>query len=242
MTERFDVHVVGSGPNGLAAAIRLVQTGRSVCVHELDDAGGGPVELTESGFHHDVCASVLPMALPPRFSMRFSSRTVASIGSNRPPLWSSTRRTRRHAGVASREPQKNSEPIRRTIFVFPDRSSSVFIRWSSTVAPLDCFRRFSWPALAAWSTTRNGLRAERSRRRRPGHSLQALPHSVLPLDRRPSAAIGLMLHYAAHAVGWPIPKGGAASGSRPHRGIRRFVDSSLRPSRTIVGRTRPGAK
>ena len=58
--------VVGSGPNGLAAAIALLQGGVEVEVREAAVwVGGGlhSAELTQPGFVHDVCASVLPLAL-----------------------------------------------------------------------------------------------------------------------------------------------------------------------------------
>ncbi|MCP9489808.1 MAG: FAD-dependent oxidoreductase [Solirubrobacteraceae bacterium MAG38_C4-C5] len=64
-TQRYDAVVVGSGPNGLAAAITLAQRGRSVLVLEAQDRLGGAVateELTLPGFHHDVFSAVHPAA------------------------------------------------------------------------------------------------------------------------------------------------------------------------------------
>src|SRR5690348_10063988 len=61
----FDAIVIGSGPNGLAAAITLAQTGRSVVVYEAEDTIGGgarSAELTLPGFIHDICSCVHPMA------------------------------------------------------------------------------------------------------------------------------------------------------------------------------------
>src|SRR5919204_4534060 len=62
----YDAIVVGSGPNGLAAAIALAGAGRSVCVYEAKDTVGGGMrsaELTLPGFVHDVCSAIHPMAL-----------------------------------------------------------------------------------------------------------------------------------------------------------------------------------
>src|SRR5690606_27433213 len=67
---KYDAVVVGSGPNGLAAAIRLQQAGLQVLLVEGKDTVGGGMrtkELTLPGFKHDVCSAVHPMALASPF-------------------------------------------------------------------------------------------------------------------------------------------------------------------------------
>ncbi|MEN6617288.1 MAG: FAD-dependent oxidoreductase, partial [Syntrophorhabdus sp.] len=66
----FDAVVVGSGPNGLAAAITIARSGRSVLVLEAGETAGGGIrtkELTLPGFRHDVCATVHPLAVASPF-------------------------------------------------------------------------------------------------------------------------------------------------------------------------------
>src|SRR5918993_2494453 len=65
-SQRYDAIIIGSGPNGLAAAITMIHSGRSVAVFEAGDKIGGGMrsaELTLPGFVHDVCSAVYPLAI-----------------------------------------------------------------------------------------------------------------------------------------------------------------------------------
>jgi phytoene dehydrogenase-like protein len=77
---KYDAIVVGSGPNGLAAAITLARAGRSVLVYEANDAIGGGIcseELTLPGFTHDVCSTVQALTVVSPF---FRSFPLAEYG------------------------------------------------------------------------------------------------------------------------------------------------------------------
>ncbi len=78
----YDAIVVGSGPNGLSAAIVLASRGLSVLVREASETIGGgarSLQLTLPGFQHDVCSAVHPMALASPF---FRSLPLADHGLN----------------------------------------------------------------------------------------------------------------------------------------------------------------
>src|SRR5581483_57567 len=66
LVKQYDAVVVGSGPNGLAAAIRLAQAGKRVVVYEANSTIGGgsrSAEITRGGFIHDTCSSIHPLAV-----------------------------------------------------------------------------------------------------------------------------------------------------------------------------------
>jgi len=210
--------VVGSGPNGLSAAITLARAGLPVRVLEAADGLGGGArssELTLPGFLHDLCSAVHPLGAGSPF---FRALPLAEHGLE----W-------------AHPPAPLAHPL--------DDGSAVVLERSldATAAGLGedgrAYRRLlaplagEWDALAAdvlgpprWprrplALLRFGLGAIRSGRGLAesvfrGARARALfagvaAHSTLPLERSPSAAFGLILSAAAHAVGWPLPRGGA---------------------------------
>jgi phytoene dehydrogenase-like protein len=215
--ERFDAIVIGSGPNGLAAAIRLSQKGRRTLVLEAADTPGGGArtqELTLPGFRHDVCSAVHPMAIGSPFfrtldlerhGLRWLQPNVAVAH----PL------DGRRAAAAWRDPVATAHELGEdgpaylsTFRPLIDRAEELF---GDALAPL---RIPDHPVLLA----RLGLTAWRSAtglaNRFQGEPARALiagnaAHAVLPLDSFSSSAIGVMLLVAAHGYGWPVPEGGA---------------------------------
>jgi phytoene dehydrogenase-like protein len=210
--------VIGSGPNGLAAAIELARAGISVTVREAAAEIGGGVrsaELTLPGFVHDSCAAVFPMA-------------IASPCFERYPL---------HAhGLEWIQPDA---PVAHPL----DDGSAVVLERSmdATCANLgsdgEAWRGLFEPLATAWDRLRHDLLAPPRLPRHPlllsrlgwnlfqparalaeasfrGARARALftglaAHSVLPLEDRISGAAGLLMGVTAHTGGWPIPRGGA---------------------------------
>jgi phytoene dehydrogenase-like protein len=239
--------VIGSGPNGLAAAIVLGQAGIEVEVREAAAHLGGAVhteELTLPGFRHDVCAAVQPLAAGSPFFRsldlgvewvhpgapaahplddgtavvleRSLASTVAGLGRDGPayerlvgPLVSA------YDELAPLLLGRLPPPRRRLLRALGATGGRVLARAT----------RF---ALGDASSVACSLfETERARAWLAGHCA----HSGLPLERRPSAGFGLTLAVLGHAVGWPFPRGGAAT----------FTDALVARVRELGGELRTEA-
>jgi phytoene dehydrogenase-like protein len=214
----YDAVVVGSGPNGLAAAVALAQARRSVLVVEAADAVGGGARsaaLTLPGFVHDVCSAVHPMAVASPF---FRSLPLANHGLD----WV-------HPEIPLAHPLDDGTAavLERAVDATASALGADERAYRRLMGPLvtgatglfgDLLGPFRFPGHPL-TQLRFGLRAIRSARGlarswfrgEPARALLAglAAHSVLPLAQSPSAAIALMLGVAGHAVGWPFPRGGA---------------------------------
>jgi phytoene dehydrogenase-like protein len=217
--------VVGSGPNGLAAAIALLQGGLEVEVREAADwVGGGlhSAELTQPGFVHDVCASVLPLAVGSPF-FRTLDLEVEWVHPGAPaahPLddGSAVLLERGLAETASGLGQDGAA-YRRLVGPLVDGWDELAPALLERVPPpprtglraarATGLRGFASAARAALGDARSVAESlfetERARAWFAGHC----GHSMLPLERRPSAGVGLALAVLGHAVGWPLAWGGS---------------------------------
>jgi len=211
--------VIGAGPNGLSAAIELAAAGWEVTVHEANAQLGGAArtaELTLPGFQHDVCSAVHPLAAS---SPCFETYPLANYGlewihPDAPvahPLDDGTAVTIEDsldATCANLGP--DGEAWRRLFEPLADawprlRQDILSPAVHFPAAPF-AFARFGRDAIrSARSLAESRFQGERARALFAGIAA----HAILPLEARPSAAIGLVLGAAAHAVGWPMPKGGA---------------------------------
>jgi phytoene dehydrogenase-like protein len=216
----YDAIVVGAGPNGLAAAIVLAQAGRSVLVREANSSIGGGARseaLTLPGFTHDVCSAIHPFSLA---SPLFNRLPLAQHGLQwiQPPvplahplddgsavlLERSTAATGRWLGEDAAAWQRLMDPfVSRWRHLFADALGPL----KPPRHPLLLARFGMLGLLPTTWLARMAFRGTRARALFAGIA----GHATLSLRRPPSAAFGLMLGIAGHAVGWPLPRGGAQS-------------------------------
>lgn len=252
---KLDAVVVGAGPNGLAAAVELASNGRSVLVLEANDVVGGAARteaLTLQGFVHDVGSAVYPLGIGSPF---LSSLPLHDHGLE----WAHAEIPLAHPLDGGRAVLLERDVVATARALGADgpayrRLVEPLVRMWPTLADLVLgtpFRLPNDPVLAA----RFGLRALRSTtslaRRFEGEAVRALlagnaAHSGLPLEHAPSAAIGLVLMVAGHAVGWPVARGGAGAitralasyleslGGTIETGVRVAALADLPPARAVL--------
>jgi phytoene dehydrogenase-like protein len=213
-----DAIVVGAGPNGLAAAIELARAGLSVRVLEAADTVGGgarSAELTLPGFVHDVCSAIHPLGVASPF---LRTLPLAEYGVE----WIEPSAALAHpfddgtAALLERSPEAAAPTLgdddRRWRRLFAPLVRDADGLFEDVLAPLHMpahpFALAGFSVRAAPPATllaRLCFRGERAR----GLFAGLAAHSMLPLERPPSAAFGLTLGLLGHAVGWPLARGGS---------------------------------
>ncbi|TMC37478.1 MAG: NAD(P)/FAD-dependent oxidoreductase [Chloroflexi bacterium] len=215
MAERFDAVVVGSGPNGLAAAITIAEAGRSVLVLERHAAPGGGLrteELLEHGFRHDVCSTI--MAFPPLlpFFAPLHLELVTPPAPMAHPFDDGTAllADRSVTHTASRL-RGDGAAYRRLISPLvermPDLLDMILRPPRPPRHPL-LLARFGAPGLLSALTLAGIFFQGREAR---ALLAGAAAHSLLALDEAGTGAVGMLMLASAHAGGWPVARGGSAN-------------------------------
>ena len=215
-----DAVVVGSGPNGLAAAVTLAAAGLRVSLIEGAVTPGGGCrteELTLPGYRHDVCSAAHPLALASPFFLRFGleSRGVRFA----------------HPDVVFAHPLDGGRAaaVSRSVGQTADGLGADGAAYRGLIGPLagggevlaaavlSSMRRPPRPSAALASFGRYAARpatavAGRMRTDEARALLAgAAAHAMMPLSAAPTAGVGLLLTALAHSVGWPVVTGGSAA-------------------------------
>lgn len=264
MTSMLDAVVVGAGPNGLTAAVELARRGFSVAVFEARDTVGGGArteELTLPGFRHDPCSAVHPLGAG---SPVFKTMPLARYGLDwlHPELpmahpfddGTAAVLSRSVAETAASFGPRDAGAYRRLVAPFVGKWDSLaqdFMSLPLTALPRDpvTLARFGLTGLppSTWLTRR--FHDEKAKALFAG----LVAHVIAPLNGIATGAVGLVFALAAHAGGWPMPRGGSQSisdalagylrdlGGTVHTGyeIKRLDD--LPPARAYVFDTSPTA-
>ena len=219
MATTYDAIIIGSGPNGLAAAITLARADLSVLVIEARDTLGGgtrSAELTLPGFIHDVCSAIHPLASSSPF---FRSVPLENFGLEwvHPDLPLAHPLADQRVAVMHRSAEETAASLgidgpayQRTIGALAARGEALF---DDLLGPLPFpprhplamthFGYHAWQSASGWA--RRTFRTPEARALFAGNAA----HGWLPLDNLLTAAVGLMLHVSGHHAGWPVAKGGS---------------------------------
>jgi phytoene dehydrogenase-like protein len=220
--DRTDAVVVGSGPNGLAAALTLAEAGKSVALLERNGTLGGGLrsaELTLPGFVHDVCSAIHPFGrTSPFFAEREAVLAAQGLRWIQPPLAIGHPLDDGPAILLDQDVDstaaglgEDEDAYRRLLHPLVDNwdalSPHILAPFHIPWGPFTALRmaRFGWQAIHSAKALVRGFRGARARALFAG----AAAHSILPMNEHVSAAAGMIMLATAHVDGWPFPEGGA---------------------------------
>ena len=213
----YDAVVVGSGPNGLAAAIAMQQTGLSVLLLEgKNEIGGGlrSAELTLPGFVHDICSAIHPLAagspyfktLPlHNFGLEYIIPPIAAAhpfdGGKAIALYNSVEQTAEYLGTDTAAYLKLMQPI---VKDWPNLAADVLAPLHFPKKPF-AMASFGLKAIPPATHLAKLFKTDEAK----GLIAGMAAHSMLPLNQLTTSAIALVLMTAGLTGGWPVPKGGS---------------------------------
>jgi phytoene dehydrogenase-like protein len=218
LRSEYDGVVVGSGPNGLAAAIVLARAGRSVLVLEAEERIGGGLRsgaLTLPGFTHDVCSAVHPMAVASPFlrTLPLGEHGLEWIYPHYPlahPFEDGS------AAILDRSIEKTAELLGADGAAYRKLVGAITEKWELLedfiLGPIGIPRhpvvagRFGMHAVQPATRLANShFKSKATRALFAGLAA----HSLMPLEAWGTAAVGLVLAALAHGKGWPIARSGS---------------------------------
>lgn len=240
----LDVVVVGSGPNGLAAALTCALAGRSVLVLEgRDEIGGGTrtAELTLPGFRHDVCSAIHPLAaVSPFFADEAMGLARHGLELVHPEVALAHPLDGGRAGILHRSLDETVAGLGVDGRPWARHVGWTARRWDALAAgvlgpllrvPRHPLAMAGFGARGALPTTVLGRAFATDEAR--GLLAGAAAHAFLPLSRPFTSAMGLMLLASAHVAGWPAARGGSAAISAAMASRLRELGGTIETGRPV---------
>ena len=237
----YDAVVVGSGPNGLASALTLARFGLSVIFFEAQNSLGGgtrSAELTLPGFLHDICSAIYPFSVSSPFfvGLKLAADELARVYS---PAALAHPFDDGSAAVVEKSLENTAARLGddRNAYVrlfrpfvenFPILTGDLLAPLHIPSHPLILARFGYYATRSACGLARKIFEGVHARSLFAGVGA----HSMMPLDKSPTAAFGLVLQAAAHADGWPLIKGGSVN-------IARTIEKRLRSHGVEIVTSRP---
>jgi len=238
--------VIGAGPNGLSAAIVMAQAGHHVDILEAQAQPGGAartMELTLPGFKHDFGSAVYPLGAGSPF---FSSLPLSKHGLE----WIHSPAALAHplddgtAVMLERDLDQTSDSLGVDGKAWAQLMRPFVKHWKEfapqILGPVSFLPRHPWLMARFWMLALQSAHsvARRFRDQRTRALFAGLAaHSFLSLDEPLSAAFGILMAVPAHAVGWPIPRGGAQSITNALCGVLTSASGKVRTSAPVENLT-----
>jgi phytoene dehydrogenase-like protein len=249
-TTDYDAIVVGSGPNGLAAAIALQQKGLSVLVVEAKDSIGGGLRsaaLTLPGFTHDICSAIHPMTAASPF---FSTLPLQQFGLQylHPALPAAHPFDGGKAAVLARSLPETAAALGIDAAAYTRLMQPIVNDWPVLVddllAPLHIPRHPLAMASFGLKAVSSALQLSKRFTTEAAKGLFAgmAAHAIQPLSNLTSSAIGLVLLAAGHRGGWPIPTANCSCAGRLFYQYWRYHSNRPvceKPAKSAFGKSYP---
>lgn len=235
IAKQYDAIIVGSGPNGFAAAITLQRQGLSTLIIEGADTIGGGMrtkELTLPGFKHDICSAIHPMAVASPFFQTVPLQefglefTLAKYAAAHPLDTGEVGLLHQDFEQTILDLGNDGIPYRNLLQSTVDKLDTLLL---DTMGPLRFPRHpidlaeFGLRALMPATWNAQSFKTEKAKALWGG----MVAHGIQPLSNWTTSAIGLMLMAVGHRYGWPIPKGGSQSIADALAGYYRSIGGEI---------------
>ncbi len=237
-----DAVIIGSGPNGLAAGIRLASAGVKVLILEAHEKIGGgtrTADLTLKGFHHDVCSSVHPMGVvSPYFKTLpldkhglewiFPEASVAHPLAGRPAVFL-TRSLEETAARLGIDGEHYTKMLRHFVCCAEELIAGALSPAKFPRHPI-LMARFGLEAIRTAESLASRFRTEEAKALIAG----CAAHSILPLDKSLTAAVALVFLITGHMQNWAVAKGGSQSITKALASYFRSLGGEIRTGHRVA--------